>query len=307
MNAKRDAPSAKGSFLAVFPLDRYDFRLSCRCHILVIDVSAIFGYAKSIKTRLVNRQSPVLEIEVMSESLSFRRCVLTAIVSLATITMAARSASADSIGYYLFGVNFSSNGGYSLPQFDPSLGSLESVTITAFASVWPGDLYLQNLNPEAGGTVSVTYTAGWRLFAGEDSLNLMSGTGSVSASGIVAPFGTAGPPLGPGPDTFMDSGIYINIASQTNTLYSGFSDFIGTGSVNLYAEADAHPSWTSDPTDLSLVWTNAPAPGSPPGGFASGTLLYTFTSVPEPSTLVLLGIGAVSPLAYGWRRRRPAS
>ena len=38
-------------------------------------------------------------------------------------------------------------------------------------------------------------------------------------------------------------------------------------------------------------------------GGASATLIaLTFT--PEPSTLVLLGIGAISLLGYGWRRRR---
>jgi sugar lactone lactonase YvrE len=36
---------------------------------------------------------------------------------------------------------------------------------------------------------------------------------------------------------------------------------------------------------------------------ADGTRLQEFAPVPEPSTMVLLGVGAVSVLAYGWRRR----
>jgi len=39
-------------------------------------------------------------------------------------------------------------------------------------------------------------------------------------------------------------------------------------------------------------------------GNASNTLNFAFDAVPEPSTLLLLGIGALSLLAYGWRRQR---
>ncbi len=35
--------------------------------------------------------------------------------------------------------------------------------------------------------------------------------------------------------------------------------------------------------------------------------LQEFSPVPEPSTLALLGIGAVSLLAYAWRKRRPTA
>ena len=38
-------------------------------------------------------------------------------------------------------------------------------------------------------------------------------------------------------------------------------------------------------------------------GYAS-QIQEQMTTVPEPCTLVLLGIGAVSLLAYAWRRRR---
>jgi PEP-CTERM motif len=43
-------------------------------------------------------------------------------------------------------------------------------------------------------------------------------------------------------------------------------------------------------------------------GGLSGTLTYTFTptvtTVPEPSSLTLLGIGGVGLVGYGWRKRR---
>ncbi len=239
----------------------------------------------------------------MSKKFSCRRCFLTAIVSVATVTIAAGSASADTLGYF-WGVNVSANGGDSLsPQFDPSLGTLQSVTLTAFALVMPDPVYLQNQNPEVGGTVSVTTTVGWGLFAGEDRMNLVSSGGSVSASGSVAPFGSGSGNMMPPPDTFVELMPSVSTPSQTTTLYSGFADFVGNGSVALDGEVDVQTLWTSDPASLSLVWTNAPVPGSQPSGYISGTLLYTFSPVPEPCTLVLLGIGAVSLLAYAWRRR----
>jgi hypothetical protein len=150
--------------------------------------------------------------------------------------------------------------------------------------------------------VNVTTSADWELFAGENRLNLLSGGGSVSASGSVAPFGSVGglPP----PDTFVAWEPSISTPSQQITLYSDFADFVGNGSVTLFGEANVQTSWTSDPTDLPLVWTNAPAPGSRPGGSISGNLTYTFSPVPEPSASALLGIGVVSVLTYTWRRRR---
>jgi hypothetical protein len=59
------------------------------------------------------------------------------------------------------------------------------------------------------------------------------------------------------------------------------------------------------PTEVTDGIIYTPNPGQP-GFFAAGST-YTIVSdgkVPEPSTLALLGIGAVSLLAYAWKQRK---
>jgi hypothetical protein len=41
--------------------------------------------------------------------------------------------------------------------------------------------------------------------------------------------------------------------------------------------------------------------GSPQPPFTSVTLTVTYTPVPEPSTLTLLGVAALGGLLYSWR------
>jgi hypothetical protein len=45
---------------------------------------------------------------------------------------------------------------------------------------------------------------------------------------------------------------------------------------------------------------------APPAGFPSGLSAWTIASVPEPSSLVMGGLAALTASAYGWSRRRAA-
>jgi hypothetical protein len=71
-----------------------------------------------------------------------------------------------------------------------------------------------------------------------------------------------------------------------------------------------------DLADLSIHFSGTPGVGDPQAtlsvltdqsasfGSAGQTMTFGLMATPEPSTLVFLGIGAISLLGYAWRRRR---
>jgi hypothetical protein len=94
-----------------------------------------------------------------------------------------------------------------------------------------------------------------------------------------------------------------NIAATPVTLdYSSPTDlayFTGTGTADLIASTlTSHTEWDTNGNISSAVSTEVGV---------TAVVTYDYTAVPEPSTLVLLGIGAVSLLSYAWRRRTKAA
>ena len=78
-----------------------------------------------------------------------------------------------------------------------------------------------------------------------------------------------------------------------------FYDTYGTGSIPQFAVVDA-ASGTNRP-QWQVLWTGT---GYTSGDYVSfRSTIDGVTTVPEPSTFVLLGMGAVTLVAYGWRRR----
>ena len=136
----------------------------------------------------VSRVQPTTQLQkgnVTTTSHFDRRRVLIAVLGLATIAMAGTTASAETLVYNFA---FQDNDYPTFPQFDPSVGFLQSVTLTLnnayFSEVQP--FIFQNGNPAVGGTVSLTEIYDWELWCSAG----LSQTGSLfqSESGTVAPY-----------------------------------------------------------------------------------------------------------------------
>lgn len=102
------------------------------------------------------------------------------------------------------------------------------------------------------------------------------------------------------PSDINDSGQIVGYSDTAAGAHHGFLYSTGT-MIDLNAAVDALPQgWilTSANGINDLGWIAAS--GTDPGGNSHALILIP---IPEPSTLVLVGIGAISLLAYAWRRR----
>ena len=132
-----------------------------------------------------------------------------------------------------------------------------------------------------------------------------SSTGSAGhaflySGGVMTDLGTL-----PGSGSSQAAG--INASGQI----VGYSDFTGVGNrAFLYSDGEMHSlNDMIDPTSgWNLVWANAindngwiAGCGVAPNGEQHAVLL---TPIPEPSTLVLVGVGAMSLIGCVWRRCR---
>lgn len=164
-----------------------------------------------------------------------------------------------------------------LQQFDPTLGTLTGVWVHLFGNIL-GSVHAQNQSAEAA---SVTLNLSATLTLNRpDSTSIVVTTPVVTKTANLNAFTNVNNYNGP------DAIVFENVAAtadNTAVLNStDFSLFTGTGFVNGTLDGTGSSAATGPGNLLALFQTEA-------GGYAMVT--YTFSSVPEPAAIALLGLG----------------
>lgn len=202
-------------------------------------------------------------------------------------------------GSYAAATDWSSNtASVSVPQFDPSLGTLTSVVVT-FTGSESSTLTVGNISGQIGspnnssGTASTNTT--FDISSG--SMGLTMPTLTVSTG---YPF--ANLPYVSGSNTITGA---TGSGSASTTPYdvptAQIGDFVGTGNVSFPASTSTVTGIMYSPQDAV---TYALATGDPSASLtATVTYNYTPVGVPEPSSLAMVCAGFAGLIGFIWRKR----
>lgn len=214
--------------------------------------------------------------------------------------------------------NFSMN--HTFSQFDTSLGTLNSVTITLNGLV-ERDILFQNLSPNSGASLTVAAGA-WSSqlnLTGPDGAALTAAGSNALISLSTKPYGGEGSATavdngngtttiagttfqnqhlgivsgGPGP--FTDIATYYKtsgLATQAETLTSGLGLFEGTSTFNTTTSLGYSATGGNNYTAFQ-TWADG-----------NVRVSYNYTPVPIPAALWLLGSGLAGLAGLGARRQR---
>lgn len=171
-----------------------------------------------------------------------------------------------------------------VPRFNASLGTLQSIQIV--------------INPEISGTIEGTALGppnspnGWGAgFGGSLSL---AGPGFTTITTSAAYGDRSGLLNQPGEQVFQFYEPSVRPMSVTMT--TGLSNYIGSGNANLTL------SWPVYTPDLFFSRGGRTDRTTRDLGMQLGSVTYTYTAVPEPSSMALCGLTLV--VMSGWGRRK---
>jgi hypothetical protein len=178
----------------------------------------------------------------------------------------------------------------SVPQFDPALGTLNSITFTLDGSVLgTGKFESLDASPSQV-TMDLQATLKLKRPSGTvivQTIPVFETIDNVTAfDGLQDYAGTSG-------KTYTDVGASSSDSVTTSTA-ADKALFTGTGNIVLPVTATGS-SFASGPGNIVTEFHTSASTGI--------TVVYDYTVVPEPSTLALLFAGALGLGFYGWRRR----
>lgn len=227
------------------------------------------------------------------------RAIALTVIGLSCIAGSATSARADVISDTQ---SFSSlptdiHNVLNLAQFNPALGTLTSVTVTASASsatTW--QLTWNGTSPSPTGRV-FRYAFDWTASISQGANTIVSGaTEAPAGSDPDVPFTNWGSIAAPAGYVNGQSIIYgfpgvwgINVNNVVNP--GDFTPYIGVGTVPFNVDLTTYFG-VSTPSNWNTLLTTL--------GNASITVEYTYTPVPVPGAAALLGLGTL----VASRRRR---
>ncbi len=192
--------------------------------------------------------------------------------------------------------------GFSVPQFNAALGTLTSVVLDVQPLLTGSGVGIFNISNPTGTVVQAGYTS-----VGSGGIN--GYTGSVSVASI------------PGLSGGWSSGVDVENLTLTNgaftianyvlqnlpvpgagpqvTLTGGaVTPFVGAG--NLPLAATAYADWY---VTLTAAPSSADVGANPLAGAFLG-VIYNYTAVPEPTTVLLVAFGGLTVFLFGRRSRK---
>jgi len=222
------------------------------------------------------------------------------ILALTVSAALATTASADTLSYtnsYTAGLNFTTP--LSLTQFDPALGTLDSMTIS-LASGFTSTFTITNIGISTYGDGS-TAAKFVQIWLGTSAIDLL-----VNANN---PNGSSNPWLNYTGDTLDISGLaagdYMSgtrggTALPVSSLYTDsttLADFTGTGATLLDV-------YTITGFSMNLVNGSSYDSSSDSTATVTSVVTYDFAPVPEPSTLAMSILGGLGGSSLLLLRRR---